>query len=133
MSRRWLLALALLCGCWRSYESILDVHLTVLLQMTDKLSGMAASGHTPTAADMVEFGYPAERGREFLRAFRNVSDRQSYKRFGDFLDRYEAMLRRVDAARVSEPAWHGEGQRMSADREVLGQLAADIRRELAHG
>ncbi|HUI28103.1 MAG TPA: hypothetical protein VL403_18625 [Candidatus Kryptonia bacterium] len=134
MSRRsvGLLATVLLCGClWRSYESILDVHLTVLLQMTDKLHGMADSGHTPTAADMVEFSYPAQRGREFLRAFRSSSDRPSYQRFGEFLDRYEAMVKQVDAARVTEADWRSEPARLQQDHDALKRLAADIRRELA--
>ncbi|HVN87776.1 MAG TPA: hypothetical protein VMW17_23305 [Candidatus Binatia bacterium] len=125
------LAGAFLSAClWRSYESILEVHVTLLLQMTDKLAAMSDSGRTPTAADIVEFTYPAQRGRDFLRAFRRSSDRPSYQSFGKFLDHYETMLQRIDAARVSPSAWQAEPPRLLRDRETLTALAGEIRRDL---
>jgi hypothetical protein len=127
------LATGLLSAClWRSYESILEVHLTVLRQMTDKLSGMAESGHAPTAANMVEFAYPAQRGRDFLRAFRSSAQRPSYQAFAELLDHYEAMLKRIDAARLDEAAWRAQPPLLLHDRGVLDDLAARIRRDLAH-
>ncbi len=133
MSRRvvLLLTLSVLSACvWRSYESIVEVHLTVLLQMTDKMCGMGEDGRAPAAADMVEFTYPAQRGRQFLRQFQRYADRSSYKDFGEFLDHYEAMLKRVDAARVNPDSWHAEQPLHLRDRALLSHLAATIRRDL---
>lgn len=133
MSRRLSLVVLglVLSGClWRGYSAVLEVHLTVLLQMTDKLCGMGEIGHAPTVSDMVEFGYPAQRGREFLRAFRSSNERPSYRQFGEFLDRYEALLKRVDAARVSEASWRADVPQQQRDRAALAELAASIRRDL---
>jgi hypothetical protein len=126
-----LLVGCLLSGClWRSYEHVLEVHLTVLLQMTDKLCGLADSGRTPTAADMVEFTYPAQRGRAFLRQFARHADRPSYRDFQGLLEQYEAMLKRVDAARVNEAQWRAEHAAAARERVVLSQLAERIRQDL---
>ncbi len=127
-----MLAGVLLSAClWRSYDSILEVHLTVLLQMTDKLGAVAESGRVPTAADMVEFGYPAQRGRDFLRTFRSAAERPSYRGLAELLDHYEQMLRRVDAARASEAAWRAQLPLLRDDRRILNEIAANIRRDLA--
>ena len=126
-----LLVCVSLSAClWRSYVEILTVHLTVLTQMADKLGSLAEAGHAPTAADMAEFTYPAQRGRQFLRQFSRYADRQSYRGFTQFLDRYEVLLKRVDAARVSESTWTAERPRVAAERQALAALAAATRGHL---
>ncbi|MFI5395240.1 MAG: hypothetical protein ACHQ9S_06870 [Candidatus Binatia bacterium] len=134
--RRRLLALAVLLslvGClWRSYAEIMSVHVDVLTQTAAKLCTVVEAGKGPTAEDMAEYLYPLKRGREFLNQFSNYSDRQSYRQFSTFLDRYEAMVRAADAARAQgrEPS---ELPRVSVEREALQHLAAEIRNELKAG
>ena len=121
----------LLSGClWRSYEAVLEVHLTVLMQMTDKLCGLGEAGRTPSAADIVEFTYPAQRGRTFLHQFDRYSERASYQDFQAFLDHYEAMVKRVDAARANAAQWQAEQALQQRDRAELTHLAARIRTDL---
>jgi hypothetical protein len=122
----------LLCatGCvWRSYATILSVHLDVLTQTAAKLQSVVESGRGPTAEGMAEYVYPAQRAREFLRQFSNKSDRPSYQKFTALLDRYEAMVRRVDAARVAGTGAQAVAD-LTAEQAALQQLAAEIRTSL---
>jgi hypothetical protein len=109
------------------------VHLDVLTQTADKLCDTVASERGPTAEGMSEYVYPAQRGREFLRQFSGYRDRPSYQRFATFLDRYEAMVRGVDAARAQGGDGKARMPQLSADRDALKQLAADIRSDAAAG
>ncbi|MBI4518145.1 MAG: hypothetical protein HY699_20270 [Deltaproteobacteria bacterium] len=118
-----------LAGClWRSYGDILTVHVTVLIQMVDKLSALAEAGRTPAAADMAEFNYPAQRGRTFLRQFERDAGRESYRAFAALLDRYQALLRQVDAARVSEADWRALRPALAQEQRALAEQAAAIGR-----
>jgi hypothetical protein len=121
-------------GCiWRSYGTILSVHLDVLTQTAAKLSAVVESGRGLAAESMAEYVYPAQRGREFLRQFGGYSGRQSYQKFMVFLDRYEAMVRDVDAQRAANPPGRIDLAKLKAQNETLAQLAADIRGLSAKG
>ncbi len=115
---------------WRSYGSIMSVHLDVLTQMAAKLCAVVESGRGLTAEGMAEYVYPARRAREFLRQFSSYSERRSYHRFSELLDRYEAMMRDVDAARAQGRNWQAELPHLTAERDALQQLAAEIRAAL---
>jgi len=137
--RQWRAAvviLALLCaaGClWRSYGTILGVHLDVLTQTAEKLVSVAQSGRGLTTEGMAEYVYPAKRGREFLRQFRSYSGRRSYQQFGQFLDRYDAFVKNADMARSQGSDGRDIVPTLAAERDALIQIAAAIRRDLEAG
>jgi len=118
---------------WRSYADVLSVHLDVLTQTADKLYAVVESGRGPTAEGMAEYVYPAQRARGFLRQFSNYSDRPSYKKLGELLDRYEAMVNRVDAARAGGAEARLDLAVLTAEREVVAALAEEARREARAG
>ena len=128
-SRVSLLILLCLAGClWRSYANILSVHVDVLTQTAAKLVAVVQANRMPAAEDMAEYTYPSKRAREFLHQFRGDSQRRSYQQLGELLDRYDAMVHEVDAARA-------QGQvpgaaRLTAQREALQALAEAIRAQL---
>jgi hypothetical protein len=126
-----LLVVSLSACLWHSYDEVLRVHLSVLTQMTDKLDSFAEADHVPTAAEMAEFLYPAQRGRIFLRRFTRYENRASYRAFTQFLDRYEAMLKRVDAARLSDADWRRERPDLAREHKELATMANAIRRQLS--
>jgi hypothetical protein len=129
--RLTVLALCMLTGClWRGYAAIMAVHLDVLTQTAAKLCAVVESGRGLTTEGMAEYVYPAQRAREFLHQFSGQSGRESYKRFATLVDRYEAMVREVDAARAAERDWKPELPHLNAEREALAQLAADVRADL---
>jgi hypothetical protein len=128
--------IALLCaaGCiWRGYATIMAVHLDVLTQTAAKLGAVVQAGRGPTAADMAEYDYPLQRAREFLRQFSNYAERRSYHQFGVLLDRYAEMVRAIDAARAAGHDLQAELAHLTAERDVLQQLAAEIRVDLQAG
>jgi hypothetical protein len=136
MARR--LAVLTMCigaaGClWRSYATILSVHLDVLTQTAAKLCSVVEARRGPTIEGMAEYIYPAQRGREFLRQFSSYSARRSYQQFSEYLDRYEAMVRDVDATRAQSGNWQALLPRLTAQRDALVQLAAQIRADLKTG
>jgi len=121
-------------GClWRSYGAIMEVHLDVLTQTADKLSSVVASGRGPTAQGMAEYVYPAQRAREFMRQFSSYGDRRSYQQFGVLVDRYEALVREVDAARAQRQLGPQDVSHLHSEREALYALAAQIRVQLKNG
>jgi hypothetical protein len=125
------LLFVLLAGClWRGYAAIMAVHLDVLTQTAAKLCAVVESGRGLTAEGMAEYVYPAQRAREFLRQFSGQSGRESYQRFTTLLDRYEAMVREVDATRAAQRDWQPVLPHLNAEREALAQLAADVRTDL---
>jgi hypothetical protein len=137
MARRCLIAipvLVLAAGClWRGYASIMSVHLDVLTGMADKLSSLAQADRGPGAEGMAEYVYPAKRGRTFLRQFDGDTKRQSYRQFGDFLDRYERLVGDVDKARALGKPWKGQAPHIEAERVALAELAARIRQLVQRG
>ncbi len=118
---------------WRSYATILSVHLDVLAQTAAKLCSVVEAKRGPTAEGMAEYTYPAQRGREFLHQFSNYSGRRSYQQFAVYLDRYEAMVRDVDATRAQGGNWPAFLPRLTAQRDALVQLAGQIRADLKTG
>lgn len=129
MTRPWLAFAVLACaaGClWRSYGTIMNVHLDVLTQTAAKLCAVVEAGRAPTAEAMAEYVYPAKRGREFLRQFERYRERPSYQEFSALLDRYEALIGAADAART-QGNWPEMLPRLSAERDDLDRRAARIR------
>lgn len=111
MCARLLSALLLVAcaGClWRSYTDVMGVHLDVLSGMADKAAFNAAHGARPTSNDVTELTYPLERARQFAYQYRSYAERESYRRFVTALDRYQALIETVDAARGDEARWAAE-------------------------
>jgi hypothetical protein len=118
-------------GClWRSYGTIMGVHLDVLTQTADKLYSVVDSGRGPTAEAMAEYVYPAQRAREFMRQFNSYSSRPSYRQFGALVDRYEVLVHEVDAARAQGRLGREEAARVKTASEALRALAAEARAAL---
>jgi hypothetical protein len=125
--------MALVCaaGClWRSYGTIMAVHVDVLTQTATKLESMARAGRRPVAEDMAEYTYPAKRAREFLRQFDGYRTRPSYQHFSTLVDRYEAMVREADAARTMGGDWSAVVSQLTAENAALQQLGAEVRSAL---
>ena len=121
-------------GClWRGYATILGVHLDVLTQTAAKLVNVVESGRGPTAEGMAEYVYPAQRAREFMRQFSSYGERASYRQLGVLLDRYEAIVKGVDAARVTGGQTKPDVTALAAERDKLEQLAVSIRIDAAAG
>jgi hypothetical protein len=132
--RLGILLLVCAAGClWRSYGTIMAVHLDVLTQTADKLSSVVASGRGPTAEGMAEYVYPAQRAREFMRQFSGYRDRKSYQQFGVLVGRYEALVREVDAARAQRQLGPQDASHLRSECEALDALAAEIRVQLKNG
>ena len=126
-----LLLFACAASCvWRSYGTIMQVHLDVLTQTADKLCSVVESGRGPTAEGMAEYVYPAHRAREFMRQFSGYRDRQSYQQFGSLVNRYEALVHTVDAARAQGQLGPEVVSHLRSKREALDALAAEIRVQL---
>ena len=134
--RRSVLLLLLVClaGClWRSYGTIMDVHLDVLTQTANKLYSVVESGRGPTAESMAEYVYPAQRAREFMRQFSSYSSRRSYQQFGALVDRYEALVREVDAARSQGRLGAETVAKLKSESAVLRASADAIRADVKTG
>ena len=134
--RRYVVLLSLACaaGClWRSYRTIMNVYLDVLTQTADKLHSVVESGRGPTAEGMAEYVYPAQRAREFMRQFSGYSGRRSYQQFGALVDRYEVLVREVDAARSQGRLGPEEAARVKSESDALSALAASTRAALRAG
>src|SRR5262245_41670651 len=93
---------------WRSYGDVMRVHLEVLESLADKAAGNVAAGQRPTSNDITELTYPLQRARQFAYQYRSDSERESYRRFIAALDRYQAMVDAIDAARGDEARWQVE-------------------------
>lgn len=115
---------------WRGYAAIMTVHLDVLTQTADKLCAVVESRRELTAESMAEYVYPAQRGREFLRQFDSYNARPSYRHFGELLDRYETLIREVDALRAQGRDWQPELPHLTAERDAIQRLAGQVRTEL---
>ena len=134
---RWRLTILLVvcaAGClWRSYGTIMDVHLDVLTQTADKLHSVVESGRGPTTEGMAEYVYPAQRAREFMRQFSSYSGRRSYQQFGMLVDRYDALVREVDAARSQRRLGSEDAARVKSESDALHALATETRAALQTG
>src|SRR5262245_37602798 len=118
-------------GCvWRGYATIMNVHLDVLTQTAAKLCAVVQADKGPSTEGIAEYVCPAKRGREFLRQFSGDSARRSYTQFGAFLDRYEALVRDVDASRARGSDWRTALPEFPAECDALPQQAHEIRERL---
>jgi len=127
-----LVTLCLVAGClWRGYTAIMQVHLDVLTQTAGKLCAVVDSGRGLSAEAIPEYVYPAQRAREFLRQFSSERGRQSYRQFTSLVERYESMVRDVDAVRAAGRDWAQMSPQLRAECEVLDQQAAGVRAVLA--
>jgi hypothetical protein len=119
------LALALLAAClWRGYGDILRVHLDVLSGLADKAASKAAAGHRPSSNDVTELAYPLQRARQFLDQYRGEAERGSYQRFAAALERYQAFVEAIDAARGDPERWRAARDQLR-DRHAAWRAAAD--------
>ncbi len=135
-SRLALVAVAalLLGGCLgRGYGDVLEVHLEVLLAMSDKLCSMAQAGDAPPTEEMPEFVYPSRRAHQFGRYFATDSKRSSYPLLQQLLDQYDDMVRVADEARQRAGDWRASAGAVCADRDRIRGLAEQIRGSLRHG
>lgn len=101
---------------WRSYGDVMRVHLEVLESLADKAAGNVAAGQRPTSNDVTELTYPLQRARQFAYQYRDDAQRASYQRFIEALDRYQAMVDAIDAARGDDARW-------AAERDMLAEQA----------
>jgi hypothetical protein len=109
------------------------VHVDVLTQTAAKLCAVVEAGRGPTAQGMAEYVYPAQRAREFMSQFSGYSTRASYQKFSALVDRYEAMVRQVDAARAQGADWRAQLPQLTSQRDALQRLGAEIRDDLKAG
>jgi hypothetical protein len=135
MRRRFIiLLLACAASClWRSYGTIMQVHLDVLTQTADKLCSVVESGRGPTAEGMAEYVYPAQRAREFMRQFSGYRERRSYQQFSTLVERYEALVHEVDAARAQGRLGPEILVQLKSEYDVLRASADAIRTDLKAG
>ena len=129
---REVLTLLLISGClWRSYEDIMEVHLQVLSSMAAKVVATAEGGRRPTSNDVTELMYPVQRARQFTHQYRGRAERESYRRFAAFLDRYQQFAEAIDAARGDAQRWTTVAARLPDERRALVEAADEVRVALA--
>jgi hypothetical protein len=113
-------------GCrWRSYPEILNVHLDVLTQTAAKLIAVAQSPRGLQTEGMGEYTYPSRRARAFLADYQSYRDRPSHRQLTAFLDRYDSLVERIDAARVNRKPI--ESAVLTTELNELLQMSAAIR------
>ena len=132
MRRRsaFLLCLLLSACLWRSYDDILAVHVDVLLGMADKIVAKSEAGRRPTPNDLTELLYPLQRARQFAGQFRAQSGRGSYRAFGELLDRYEELVKKIDAARADDARWAALRTELPQYLEDVGRRGDEVRAAL---
>ncbi len=115
----------------------MGVHMDVLASLAEKLCEFAEAQRRPAAEEMGEFVYPLRRARQFQRYFARDVRRPSYRLFGRLLADYEALVQRVDAARVTPGTWTRERDAVCAAtdriRERARRLREVLRREGVNG
>ncbi len=125
-----LLLLAPAC-LWRSYGDVMRVHLEVLESLADKAAGNVAAGQRPTSNDVTELTYPLQRARQFAYQYRDDANRESYRRFIEALDRYQAMVDAIDAARGDDTRWRIERDALPAQSAAWRAAAEQTHAALA--
>ncbi len=126
------LALGVSACLWRGYDKIINVHLDVLTHMAVKLVLVVESGRLGSEG-MAEYSYPAERARQFLQQFDDKHDRPSHQEMAKLLDRYEAFVKAVDAARRAPEQATATPEWMHTERDALWEQAAKIRADVEAG
>lgn len=133
MRARLVLSLLLLLApacLWRSYAGVMRVHLDVLSAMADKAAYNAQTGQRPTSNDVTELTYPLQRARQFAYQYRNYADRESYRAFGAALDRYQALVDAIDAARGDAGRWEAERTLLASQNAAWRAAAEEVRAAL---
>ena len=126
------LALILVTAClFRSYADIMRIHLDVLGALADKAAYNARSGQRPEANEVTELVYPLQRAREFAYEYRSYAERESYRRFIDALDRYQAFVGEIDAARGDAARWAAQQSEIVAQYDAWRAAAEQARAALA--
>ena len=105
-------ALVGLAGCYyRKYDSLVRTHVDLMLAMAEKRHDLAGRDLVPNPS---EFAYPLERARDFARIVRSsFAERESFRRFEAFTERYAAFL--------ADPGTGG------AREAALGKLRTDAK------
>lgn len=126
-----LLILCLLGGClWRSYETIMRVHVDVLTSVLSKVADKIESGRPVTPADITELTYPLQRARQFARQYQSEAQRDSHRRFVELLDRFESLVDSIDRARTDEERWRRLRPRLDTERREILRLGEEVRAAL---
>jgi hypothetical protein len=125
-----LLLLAPAC-LWRSYAGVMRVHLDVLSAMADKAAYNAQIGRRPTSNDVTELIYPLQRARQFAYQYRASAQRESFASFVAALDRYQALVDAIDAARGDAARWEIERTQLPAQYAAWRGAAERTRSALA--
>lgn len=128
MARRLLVLLSLfgLTGCWSGYATRAGIHAELLSSMATKLVSLVDAGRPPAVEGMGEYVYPAKRAAEFLQRYDGYAEYGSYQTLKQMLDRYEALVRRVDAGRAAGIDWGNEIEALRAEDQELHRLAAEM-------
>jgi hypothetical protein len=127
-----LLVLIALSSCiWRGYAEVMRVHLDVLAGIADKAAGNAAAGQRPSSNDVTELTYPMERAQQFVAAYRNDAERESYRRFVAALAHYRALVDAIDAARGQPARWDAARPEVAALYQSWQTAADQVRAALA--
>ncbi|MGH7291837.1 MAG: hypothetical protein ACREJT_11545 [Myxococcota bacterium] len=103
------------------------VHLDVLEGMADKAAGNAAAGRRPASNDVTELQYPLQRARQFAHQYRADEGRESYRLFVAALDRYQALVEAIDAARGDVQRWSAAQPTLPPLYEAWQQAAGQVR------
>lgn len=128
---RFVLLCLLVAGCpWHGYAEVMRVHLDVLGGMADKAAGNAATGRRPASNDVTELQYPLQRARQFAYQYRADERRESYRLFVAALDRYQALVEAIDAARGDVQRWSAAQPALPALYEAWQQAAGQVRAAL---
>lgn len=123
--------LLLLCvglgGCyWSRYAEVMEMHLRLLEEFSEKLQFFADRGENVAAENWSEFVYPLERARDFSRiAAQRFEGRPSLLAFDAALDHYgelvasPGILATPDAAQTVAEARARLGESVARAREAL--------------
>jgi len=98
-----------------------------------KAADNAQAGHRPNSNDITELTYPAQRARQFIYQYRGYADRESYRRFEEALDGYEAFVGTIDAARADQTRWTAAQADVAARYDAWRGAAQQVREALEGG
>lgn len=118
---------------WRSYGEVMRVHLDVLSSLSEKAMANAEAGKRPTSNDVTELTYPLQRGRQFEYQYRGYADHESYRLFVVALDRYQALIEIIDAARGDAARWTAAQTQVAAAYDAWRRAAEQVGAALARG
>jgi len=132
MLRRIALAFCLLglAACWSSYADRARVHAELLTLMADKLVALVEVAAPPPIEGMGEYVYPAKRAHEFLTSYSGYAEYQSHRQLTELVTRYEALVRRIDAARAGASDWSSQIDGIRRENEELHRIRGAVDQSL---